>query len=576
MDNLALEALVNELRPKLLHLHCVQVAQVNLTAVSLELSGKEAGRLLFDVMDPPLIFLTRKPWASEIPSPFVAVLRKWLTGAELTGIAKKLDERVIHLEFRSPRHEEHPAIFGLVAECMPRWGNLFLLDEEQRVLGAMVIPRAERRKLPVGSLYIPPGRHGDCSLESFISPGAPLPILPEDLAELTKHVRGLGPVYAREVLLRAQRDHKTLSQALAEILTILVAGNFQPRIYSLPGPGQVSFIAPIKLESLDPRPASNFESVNQAVESVFKHRMETVLMEKERRDLHREAQAALKKFKRLEEKLAGEAEGFTKEAELQRVADLILAQTGTLHPQGGRLQLVDVYDPGARKITVAIDARLSPTANAQRFHEKAKRARRGIEKIRARQNSIHHLVRVLESSLKNVSEARSLADLDLIKTAWKKEASPPGETRRAANPNPERSVTPTMQPEKKRRKCRIFKSKNEYEILVGRNSKENDLVTTRYAQPDDYWFHVADYAGSHVVLRNPRRENLEETDDFLQSAQLAAYFSQARNARKVTVHWTQRRFVKKPKRAKPGLVNLSRFQSLLVEPKIPQSSEPNE
>jgi predicted ribosome quality control (RQC) complex YloA/Tae2 family protein len=576
MDNLAIEALVHELSPRLLRLHCVQVAQVTPTAISLELSGIHAGRLLFDVMDPPLIFLTRKTWTSEVPSAFVAVLRKWLTGTELIGIAKKLDERVVQFEFRSPRDEGDSATLGLVAEFMPGWGNLYLLDEERRVMGALVISRAERRRLAVGSLYVLPRRHGDCSLEGFISPGAARPALPEDLNALTKHVRGLGPIYAREVLLRAERGRTTLPQALAEMLTTLHEGHFQPRIYSLPSHGQAFFISPIELETLEQHPATPFKSVNEAVESVFEQRMETALMELERKDLHREARTALKKFKRLEEKLAREAQGFSKDAELQKIADLILAQPGSLHPQGGRMELADIYDPAARKISVAIDARLSPTANAQRFHEKAKRARRGIEKIRARQGSIHHLVKVLESSLKRIPEARSLVELRLIPTTWKQEASTEREAIGAARPAEKREIVPSIRLDKKRKKCRIFKSKNNYEILVGRNSKENDLVTTRYAQPDDYWFHVADYAGSHVVLRNPERENLEETDDLLQSAQLAAYFSQARNARKVAVHWTQKRFVKKPKRAKPGLVNLTRFQSLLVEPKLPDSGEPLE
>jgi predicted ribosome quality control (RQC) complex YloA/Tae2 family protein len=131
-------------------------------------------------------------------------------------------------------------------------------------------------------------------------------------------------------------------------------------------------------------------------------------------------------------------------------------------------------------------------------------------------------------------------------------------------------------PPQKKRKCRVFLSSDSFEILVGRNSKENDWVTTQYAQPDDYWFHVADYSGSHVLLRNPRREDLEDTDGFVEAAQLAAYFSQARNAKKVLVHWTQRRFVKKPKRARPGLVTLSKFQSITVEPKLPGSPHPDE
>ena len=576
MDNLTIEALVNELKPSILSLSCLQVAQVNSTAVTLELSGKPSGRLLFDVTDPPLLFLTRKTWTSEVPSSFVAVLRKWLTGTVLAGITKKMDERVVHFEFRGARPDAHFAALELVVECMPRWGNLYLLDEERAVLGALLIPHAERRNLTVGSRYTPPSRHGECSLVNFISSEVSLPALPDDPDELTKHVQGLGPVYAREVLVRTRGGHEAAPRVLSDILKAIAQGEWQPRIYQLPGPAKDLFVSPIELESLRQHPATIFDSVNQAVESLFERRMETVLLEKERKALRKDARAALKKFKRIEEKLEKEAHGFLKEAELQRVADLILAQPGELHPHGGRLELVDVYEPAPRKITVVIDARLSPAANAQRFHEKAKRARRGIEKIKARAFSIHRLVEKLESSLDQVSEARSLAELKRITTTWGEEASNTGEITGNTN-SPRAGISPQARaPERMRKKCRLFRSKNDFEILVGRNSKENDLVTTRYAQPDDYWFHAADYAGSHVVLRNPHRENLEETQDFLEAAQLAAYFSQTRNARKALVHWTHRKFVKKPKHAKPGLVNLSRFQSLLVEPKLPESGVPPE
>ena len=576
MDNLAIEALVNELRSTLLGLSCVQVAQVNATAVSLELAGRPPGRLLFAVTDPPLFFLTRKTWSSDVPSSFVAVLRKWLIGTALAGIQKKLDERVVHFEFRGSRPDARAAGFELVAECMPRWGNLYLLDDAHRVLGALLIPRAERRKLTVGSRYTPPGRHGECSLEDFISTEDLLLTLPADPDDLTKHVRGLGPVYAREVLHRAHSSHKTPPQVLSGVLRAIARGELQPRIYELADEAQGFFVSPIELESLKHRPATVFDSTNRAVESLFERHIETILLEKERKELRKDAQATLRKFTRLEEKLEKDATGFLKEAELQRLADLILAQSGELHSQGGRLELVDVYESTPRKITIVVDPRLSPAANAQRFHEKAKRARRGIEKIKARQHSIHRLVKVLESSLDQVSEARDLAELKRISSSWRQEASNPRDTTEKANSPCPGTDAPARPPGRKRMKCRLFKSKNDYEILVGRNSKENDLVTTRYAQPDDYWFHVADYAGSHVVLRNPNRENLEETEDFLEAAQLAAYFSQTRNARKALVHWTQKKFVKKPRRAKPGLVNLSRFQSLLVEPKLPEPDKPPE
>ena len=105
------------------------------------------------------------------------------------------------------------------------------------------------------------------------------------------------------------------------------------------------------------------------------------------------------------------------------------------------------------------------------------------------------------------------------------------------------------------------------EILIGKGARENDELTFGVAAPEDFWFHVGDYSGSHVVVRNPRKDKDLEESILVKAAQLAAYFSQARNSSKVEVHYTKRKHVTKPRRAKPGLVRLLEFKSIKVEPK---------
>ena len=93
-----------------------------------------------------------------------------------------------------------------------------------------------------------------------------------------------------------------------------------------------------------------------------------------------------------------------------------------------------------------------------------------------------------------------------------------------------------------------------------------------------FWFHVAGYTGSHVIVRNPAKDTELESSLLIRAAQLAAYFSQARNSNKVEVHYTRRKFVSKPKKAKPGLVRLREFKTVTVEPRnwthvIPDSGD---
>jgi predicted ribosome quality control (RQC) complex YloA/Tae2 family protein len=113
---------------------------------------------------------------------------------------------------------------------------------------------------------------------------------------------------------------------------------------------------------------------------------------------------------------------------------------------------------------------------------------------------------------------------------------------------------------------RRYLSTDGYEILVGRAARDNDNLTFRVAQPNDLWMHTGDYPGSHVVVRNPTRKEIPQRT-LIEAAQLAGKFSQASADAKVVVHYTERKFLSKPKGAAPGLVRLSRFRSITVEPK---------
>ncbi|HEY7912395.1 MAG TPA: NFACT RNA binding domain-containing protein, partial [Blastocatellia bacterium] len=113
---------------------------------------------------------------------------------------------------------------------------------------------------------------------------------------------------------------------------------------------------------------------------------------------------------------------------------------------------------------------------------------------------------------------------------------------------------------------RRFLSSDGYEIVVGRNDRENDHITFKLARPADLWLHAADYPGSHVVVRNPARGEIPMRT-ILEAAEVAAFYSQAKSESKAAVHYTQRKFISKPPRAKPGLVRLSSFKSVLVEPR---------
>jgi predicted ribosome quality control (RQC) complex YloA/Tae2 family protein len=113
-----------------------------------------------------------------------------------------------------------------------------------------------------------------------------------------------------------------------------------------------------------------------------------------------------------------------------------------------------------------------------------------------------------------------------------------------------------------------FVTKDGGEILVGRNNKENDYLTFKIARTDDLWFHAQDVPGSHVVLRRKEKKAEPSYNDIKEAAQIAAYFSKARGAKRVGVIYTWAKYVKKPKKGKPGLALVEKEKAILVEPKL--------
>ena len=110
-----------------------------------------------------------------------------------------------------------------------------------------------------------------------------------------------------------------------------------------------------------------------------------------------------------------------------------------------------------------------------------------------------------------------------------------------------------------------YKLPGGWKVFVGRTDADNDYLSLRLARPDDWWFHVRGFSGSHVVLQAP--EGIEPDRDALrQAAAIAAYHSKARAAGRVPVSCTRARFVRKPRGAKPGTVEIRKETVLKVRP----------
>ena len=244
--------------------------------------------------------------------------------------------------------------------------------------------------------------------------------------------------------------------------------------------------------------------------------------------------------------------------EHKKLGDLLLANVATATRDGNKIVLTDYYADGAPQIEIEVDENKSlQDEAARRFHlySKAKHAR---EEIVGRLENIDRELAQLEprmQELERITGERDSAALERFEN-FDKPKQPTSKTSKGS-PAAAAKTIPGV---------RRYLSTDGYEILVGRTARDNDALTFRHAQPNDLWMHAGDYPGSHVVVRNPTRKEVPHRT-IIEAAQLAGRFSQASEDSKVVIHYTERKFLSKPKGAAPGLVRLSRFRSLTVEPK---------
>lgn len=239
--------------------------------------------------------------------------------------------------------------------------------------------------------------------------------------------------------------------------------------------------------------------------------------------------------------------------EHKRRGDLLLANLSTAKRTGNKVSLTDYYAEGAPTIEFEIDENATLQQVAAESFSRYTKAKRAVAEIGGRLLELDRELIVLDEKRVKLEQAitsRDPAALAEFEARKPKTAKPPSERKKT-------SATPSG--------MRRYLSSDGYEVLVGRTARDNDQLTFKVARPNDLWLHAGDYPGSHVIVRNSSRVEIPQRT-IIEAAQLAAKFSQAGKDSKVAIHYTRRKFLTKPKGAAPGLVRLSTFKTITVEP----------
>lgn len=273
----------------------------------------------------------------------------------------------------------------------------------------------------------------------------------------------------------------------------------------------------------------------------------------------------ISKLRKLRDNLARDLAAHGDAETHRRAGDLLLANIGTAERSGGTtVRLTDFYTDGTPILELEIDEGRSLQEEAAHRFARYGKAKRAALEISERLKTIGAETAALEEKRAGLEAVIAARDEDALAAFTDDEG---GAAKGKAPPRAKRAKRAKKDDGQSLRGARRYRSSDGYEILVGRGPRENDQLTFRVARSYDTWLHAADYPGSHVVVRSRSRDEQVAHRAVIEAAQLAAHFSKAAKDSKVAVNYTQRKFVSKPKGAAPGLVYLSSFRTLLVEPK---------
>ncbi len=566
-DTLVTAAVGDELQKNIKGARVQKIIQPSSTETVINFyHSREVKRLLFSV-HPSLsrVHLTSRQYRQESTPPnFCMLLRKYLEGGVLEDILQPSWERALIFTVSKGAHH-----YRLVAEIMGRHSNLILLDDQDKILGAIkhVTPEMSRyRTVFPGKTYFPPPTPrkffpdqvgGDTFIQKIIA--LRQKNIPWEKA-LVSLLHGLSPVTAKELVYRAGEHAQPQKEEFAGALWREVRNLahiyrerlFSPALYATKEGKTVC--SAMELRSSGHRLQSPCRTVNELLDQYYSARQTRELTGQKRESLAGLLQRELKRVY-LKKKRQEEEWGEAQNADTFRLyGELILSHMDRVPRNASRVRLPNLYHARQEPVEIPLDPRLPAPANAQRYFKKYRRAQKSKAQIKIQLERTQREARYLESVLYSLDGAgmEELEDIrqELIQTGY---LSPP-HRKKERKPPPASGSEPLS-----------FTSSEGYRILVGRNNIQNDRLTFHQTGREDTWLHAQKIPGSHVIIKGAPFPPPENT--LLDAASLAAYFSKNRELSRVTVDYTQVKHVKRAPGGKPGMVFYKNFSSITVSPR---------
>ena len=503
------------------------------------------------------------------PPMFCMLLRKHLSGGQITALEQAGLDRVVTLTIRAMDELGVLSEKRLVLECMGRSANLILLDAEGRIIDCLrrvdMEMNQQRQVLPGLFYRLPPAPEK----------ADPLAIGGEDFMRLLAGggekqadqwlldtFFGLSPLVCRELAFQGcggtdarlsfldEAGRQALADAFFHWQDSVKENTFLPFLLERDGkPFDFSYFPILQYGAAAEGQA--FDTFSQLLDAFYATRERQERLRQRGHDLLKAASTARDRVARKLAVQEKELAGTKNREQLRRQGELITANLYRMERGQRLLRAEDYYQEGCPTVEIPLDPLLTPQQNAAKYFKQYNKAKTAEAVLQDQIQKGQAELAYLDSILDELSRAELEQDFSDIRAEL--QAAGYLKNRSAGRREPRRGPS----------KPREFRSSSGLKILVGRSNSQNDKLT-READRRDIWFHTQKIHGSHVILCTsgaaPDQQSMTE------AAVLAAYFSQGREGNRVAVDYTPVKNVKKPAGARPGMVVYDPYQTAYVTP----------
>ncbi len=508
-----------------------------------------------------------RPENPSQPPMFCMLLRKHLTGAKVISVTQPGLERVVYLRLSALNEMGDEVSFCLITELISNQANLILTDQS-----GIIVDSLRRSDIESGRRLIQPG--AKYTLPAAQEKLNPLNITRNDFfSALDKYEShpihkailnsfdGVSPLISRQICYNSGCDDKNIED-LNEQQKCALVNSFEDFVDFLKGNGTPTMIlknaVPFDFSFMpitqygSSYESRQFGSLSTLLDDFYSSLDLADRLKNYSAEIERIIKTvSLRTARKLQLRVADIKKCENRE-QLRIYGELLKANLHRISQGDTIARVENYYDENLGLIDIPLNPALAPAQNAAKYFKEYKKTYSTMQHLTKLIEEDTAELNYLESVSEALSRANSISDINEIK----QELTLSGYIKQNKKMIKEKPTAP---------KFIEYKSQEGYKILVGKNNRQNDMLTLKLAAKNDMWFHTKNIPGSHVVVMCGGAPLGEETVMF--AARLAAGNSKAKNGASVPVDYTPIKYVKKPVGAKPGMVIYTTNKTVFVTPK---------